>query len=371
MTLLRVLLYPVLLASAAVSASAQGSVQRAGEGPPPSSTKADAYPVVSGALELELRHAGGPRREVLVGLIKSLDASRHPSWGGAVLGACKDGLIDCADYVAIAEERLPRMRSDYPERAEADIQAIRRRAFLQGLSRAQQESLFRRALNTKGIVVEGPIKIRGSEDAALWILRERMYDLIPEIERASRRWVSPPTQSIRAQILVGQACVSTDPGATLLALIRDGVEHDVALQIASTDPMVAFVPCTDLACSAGLLAIPELRRLNPPGVVKELEAILDLYQPVRDKKEQEWLKRVEGAERNHHPVDYSSKPSEISFLGSLGSSVAELVGDLGDRARERQALGGRCLWDRVHEAEREMVRKGLLRAGEMVTGEEH
>jgi hypothetical protein len=307
---------------------------------------------------------------VLIGLIKSLEASGNPSWSSAVLSGCKDGLINCADYVATAEERIQRMRADYPKLAEADVQAIRARAFLQGLSPAQCQSLFLRALNTEGIVVEGPMTIRGSEDAALWILRERMYDLIPEVEKASRRWSSPPNQSLRAQMLVGQASLSADPSAALLVLVRSGVEHDVELQIGSGDIMVAWVPCTDLACSAGLFAISELRRLNPAGTLKELEAILELYQPVKDKNEREWRKRVEEAERKNHPLDYSLKPSEVSYLASLGRSVAELVGDLGDRARERQALGGRCLWDEVNEAEREMVRKGLLKESEMVTGEE-
>ena len=52
MTLQEFLLYPVLLAGAAVSVGGQSPVQPADEGPPPSTTKAVAYPVDSGALEL-------------------------------------------------------------------------------------------------------------------------------------------------------------------------------------------------------------------------------------------------------------------------------------------------------------------------------
>ena len=192
-----------------------------------------------------------------------------------------------------------------------------------------------------------------------------MYDLVPPSQAVYYRWRGGLRPELQARLTLARALTSEKPTDALVALVGQGVERDVALQLARGVHRWP-APCSEPACAIADGAINELRRLSPPGVEAKLRPFLARYEPALTR-----LERASDRSAGARGRQGSSSPSRIAaspaaYLGTVGPRLAELVGDLGDRNAERTALGGPTLWDRVHEAEQEMIAKNLLSPAEVV-----
>jgi hypothetical protein len=295
---------------------------------------------------------------VLETLLSSRTALQGLAWGGLVDRGCQSGALRWVDYVEAARKRVGMVREEYRAKALHEAEYFAKQADIQALSLSDRCALYREAIGTRGGLSAQPFGYLSSEAAAIRALDEEPCPLLQHIEASWKNWDFAPGQVTRAKVLLAHARHAPTPADALLRLVEHGAANEAAMLQAAARGLPA-PERNDLAQLAAEYAIAELRRLNPPGVVERLKPILALYTPPVP---------------TPTPVDRPEPPgadrwSCLICSSSIGWAVAELVGDLGNREAERQAVGGRCLWDQVHEVEVELVKRGKLKPEAMVSVE--
>jgi hypothetical protein len=250
------------------------------------------------------------------------------------------------------------VREEYRAKALHDAEYFAKQADIQALSPSDRCALYREAIGNREGLSAHPFGYLSSEAAAIRALDEEPCPLLQHIEASWQNWGFSPGQVTRAKVLLAHARHAAASADALLRLVEDGAANEAAALQAAARGLPA-PERDDLAQTAAAYAIAELRRLNPPDVLDRVKAILALYTPPVP---------------TPTPVDRPGPPgadrwSCLICSSSIGWAVAELVGDLGDREAERKALGGRCLWDQVHEVEVELVKHGKLKPEAMVSVE--
>ncbi len=314
-----------------------------------------------GRLELELRRAGGPRSDLVAGLLKTSLAVDDPAWGRLVITACREGVVSCRDYVDLAVSRATKEQGGNTDARRAELTLIRKEVELQALSARDRQAFYRNAINTGGATI-GVITVTDVE-AAMRALEEGDNSLLPSIRSRLETWASGDRMAIRPYLDVAEAIASPSASDGLIQLVRQGATYDVTSlkgeKPRSGEDAVAY----DNERRTARLALVRLRRMNPPRVLEDLRNILALYDSVKEQRRRT-EEKLQAAGR---PYLSSEVAAPGDALGRLGKDISEAVGDFGDRALERSALGGPTLWDRVSEAEKALEKRGQLTLGAMVS----
>lgn len=315
-------------------------------------------------LSLELRRAGGSRAPVMTRLVRQLLDAGDPAVPRILVQGCRQGALDCGFCTSAAADVKSLAGSGAAAYREALVREARSSAALCRLGPEGRRELYRGLL--EGSQSQGTELRTSPQEAAVRALEGGMVELVPAIESAAARWPIPPSADFKALLDVSRITAGPEPVLALLRVVEAGVQADVAAQLQRQEYRWA-APCRADSCLRAGLAIDSLRRLGATEAAGPLCQLILKYQPVRERIQQQWNEAVEKAqlESKGWPGDY--EPSSDAYLGSLGSRVAALVGDLGDREAERAALGGPTLWDDVHLAETELMRRGLLDASSTVT----
>lgn len=305
--------------------------------------------ILNARYELELRHAGGPRPDRVDKLLRLRSNLEDPGWGADVIKACKDRLIDCREYVNLAATIVGRDTEDSQTTAarKHTYDQIRREAGLQSMTTQQRRTLYSKAFLQR-VANDGDVEL-DAWNAAERALDEAMYDLIGSIRKAESDWPMHGWDIIEDRhIKIAEALASSDSKRALLNLVRAGIptRHGEPPEVTAR------------------VALSQLRRLNAPGTVEDLKALLELYVPAKEK--QAWDAQ-EKAQRLGRALVASEMPSASAYLGFLGRNIVETIGDLGDREFEKKTLDGRTLWDQVNEVEIRLQKQGKLTASEMVS----
>jgi hypothetical protein len=311
--------------------------------------------------DLEMRRAGGPRQEVIEALLQEAFKRIDPAWGSWLLETCRNRVVDCGAYLVRAAEWSGKVPPHASEKAAYEHQLIRQEAALQAMTGHERKDLFRRIL-MKGADHEGPIHVDDG-DAVMRAYQEGFLDLKPEIATANARHKGHDWGFLDTYRALALAKASNDPVNALLQIVRRGAELESSRKLLPEDAAQRPALADERRAQVtAVIALTELRRINAPGIIAGLQEALKLYAPVKayvaDRDQQQAAGSQEKARERVSPR---------SYLGTLGWSIAELIGDLGDRDFERTALGGRCLWDQVNEVEIVLVKRQLLKVGQMVT----
>jgi hypothetical protein len=312
-------------------------------------------------LDLELRRAGGPRPEVVDSILQSGRDTRARTWMSRVLMACLEHAVRCGDYLGGARAYADHVRPEYRGDAEKLRAALEREIFLEAMSRDERRALYLKTLRSPGAITgAGPFERFDAGDMAIRALDEGMTDLIPEIEESSRRHAIFMPEGLSARIQCATAKEARDPAKALATLIQLGAQEEATQLLATSgrDRVGARSASTTIAA---VLALREFRKLDPRGGADAMREVLAAYEPVRLAKQKA---RDAFIAQGGFPSD---APSSTAYLGELGWRIVELTGDLGDRDFERKTLGGRCLWDQVHEVELALLKKGQISERTMVT----
>lgn len=300
--------------------------------------------------ELEMRRAGGPRKEVLESILTTGTETGDLVWEKEILDACMGGLIDCREFVPLVSAVADHEKA-HREAARGAVERIRQEAVLQAMSDSRRRAFYLKAL-VNGFAEDEGIRL-DYRNAALRILDERMQDLMPRLQSELAIWPNPPSDLLENRVRIMNTLNSRDPQAGLLELVRAGI-------LQSTDS-----PAELLAKRA----LRELRRLNIGGTAERLKEILQLYEGERERQENERRELLEKVQKERRPLlpHEGLRLEANAYLGVLGRGIVETIGDLGDREFERRTLNGETLWDRVHQAELELRRLGRLGENDMVT----
>lgn len=300
---------------------------------------------------LELRRAGGPRPEVLEGILLAAREARDPSWASYLLKACQTGLVDCNGFITLAETEKP--RDPLAGNGRADLAALQCEALLQRTSVRERRRFYSAVLNGQEVGSEFSQLDQCAttwSEAARRVLAERFYDLIPLVERAKGR---AAFRDLWPELEVARASASSDPESALIALTTQSAAHESSLAGKTRVEQSALARTTEAAQGVANLALQELRRRNATGSVPELKKLLTLYEPLR--------LADAGVIRSPLPGG-KPLPRPTGYLMEVGWLLAEAIGDLGDRELERETLAGRTLWDQVNEAELRLMHQGKLKA---------
>lgn len=289
-------------------------------------------------VELELRHAGEPRRDALAELLAAGREHGLPSWGWALNRACEARAADCNDYLKYLSSWVAHQDLKQRSRAEGIVESIRSEATLQAMSPGERRDLYLKVIKD-GYVHLGPALL-DHLNVSIRALQEGMLDLIPAIQSGNARWQN---HAVERQLIISKTQRAKDPVAELQKLVVSGA-NDESRRITEGD--ASLTEATRLA----VMAVRELRRVNPPDGALLLRGSLDQYENVKRTLED----RVKGHVR------------PAAYLGELGWQIAEAVGDLGDRASERQALGGHTLWDQVHAVEERLLKEQKIAPGAVI-----
>jgi len=277
-------------------------------------------------LALELRRAGGARRDTLARLFAMGRTIPGLPWRSRALRACRERLVSCSE-------------PGFAGRAFQD------EAILQGLARDDLHGLLLRALT--GIPdPEDEVKLLPWM-AAYRAVSEGFFDLLPHVEAVRATAPAENRHDLGNRITLAQASRGAEPLGALLRIVERAAGLDVALRSAVLDGAKPVPRRTTQPHRVGHFALDRIRRLGKREAIEPLGRTLRRYEALRSK------------------APPGAKPDRI--LGRLGWEIAETIGDLGDRDFERAALGRRTLWDRVKEAEDELVRRGSLPESELVT----
>jgi hypothetical protein len=289
-------------------------------------------------VELELRRAGGPRRAALAELLAVGRDHSLPSWGWALNRACEARAADCNDYLKYLSSWVAHQDLKQRSRAEGFVESIRLEATLQAMSPGERRDLYLKVIK-EGYVHLGPALL-DHLNVSIRALQEGMLDLVPAIQGGNVTWQN---HAVERQLIITKTQRAKDPVAELQKLVVGGV-NDESPRLTEGD--TSLTEATRLA----VMAVGELRRVNPSGGAQLLRGSLDQYENVKRRLQD----RLKGQVR------------PVAYLGELGWQIAEAVGDLGDRASERQALGGHTLWDQVHDVEERLVKEQKIAASAMI-----
>lgn len=313
---------------------------------------------------LEARHVGGARREVVEELLATDYATGDPAWAARVLEFCKDGTISCVEYAPLVAERIQTSAPDDGVRLSRVQAAFRCESALQNKTRDQRRDIYLAALN-------GDPQLEISDCGFNWanVCRRAASEGMPEVvSQAEKTRVRRGDTTGGSLLTIYKALVSEKPDRELIRILRQSVLYEVSISQKSQKELSAAYAATQEVIGTGHLAVVQLRRRNAPALIDELRAILRLYDGIRDQYAAESKRAVDSAQRDgSRAVDRALAVRPTSYLMQLGWEVAEAIGDLGDREFERATLGGRTLWDQVHEAEEELARQGKIRRSEMVS----
>lgn len=300
--------------------------------------------------ELEMRHAGGPRKEVLEGLLQRAAELQDPDWGRRVVEACVAHYADCNEFTATAAAMAEREKTN-PEVARSLAKRIHDESALQAMTPERRRGFYLAAL-TQGFAKEDDIGL-DYRNAAVRIVGERMLDLLPRVRSESAKWLNPPSELLKRKIELVQTMAAPNVEDRLVDMVRDGISH----------------PGDGVTQLLAIEALQELRVLNRDGTDRRLKQLLDLYEPAA--QEAETRRKQVILKRDQERVSLlSQERAELergSHLGLLRKKVIEAIGDLGDREFERTAIGGTTLWDSVHESETALAKRGQLSPKDMVT----
>jgi hypothetical protein len=285
-------------------------------------------------VDLELRRLGGPRLGVLAQLWE-LCTGRDGEWILRAARVCEAGALPCSRFEPVAAEW--RARGMLAAEAEA-VARIGLLSAFEGMEPVQRRHALEVALRERADARRVGREHAGPDALQLATLAfdQGYLELEPLIEETGL--ITNP--KVQAHARVARALRDPHPVARLLEIIEEGAGLDSAAR--------AWQPeygGDRWGQSGGVLAVAELRRLNPPGVLPQLRQALALY---------EWERGGPGADRQSEgalewQVEDGRELRRRWQLGALGVALAELVGDLGDPETERDALGGPTLADRVEE----------------------
>jgi hypothetical protein len=330
---------------------------------------------VSARLGLEMRRAGGPRREVLESILVA-DRRDDSAWSGRVATLCHEGVIDCGRFLPFVESMPDRVPPTQRESAIGQAQCLKEEAYLQALPMKQRQALYRQAIVTGHSITDlGPWL--DSDNCALRALHDGMDELIPDIERGLRGSLRSNRESIEPALRMRKALTASDPEEALLRLVRHGVEVEVEHTLMPADKRPSDYRPFEAEVLFAMGAVDELRRLNPPGAAERLAALYALYKPAEEKLERERDELLAKEKAGTLPRVYPARvisPAK-GLTGRLARSIVETIGDLGDRDFERTVFRERLdglptLWDRVNQVEKELVKQGKIKASEAVSGEQ-
>ena len=313
--------------------------------------------------ELELRRAGGLRPEIVTRVLGVLYDANDPTWPALLEQSCRRRVVDCNGYLERAGEFARRVHAPAAGNA-SPYPAVVTEAKLQRLDVAGRQDLYRRIMTSPGL--RDPDTGLTPADAGIRAIDEGLYDLVPLAQAIYERWRGSSKPELQVRLAIARALTSAKPADALLDVVDQGVSTDISIQLGRRVHHWP-VPCSEYPCAAAVYAIGEVRRLNPPGIGRKLSEFLSRYQAVRARIAADSKTAPTAASAKGQPdAPARSAVSPPPYLGAVGPGLAELIGDLGDREAERQAVGGVTLWDRVFKAEQEMVKRNLLGASEVV-----
>ena len=352
-------------------------------GPSPAHSEREPLPVdatsgvtLSARLGLEMRRAGGPRREVLESILVA-DRTEDSAWSGRVATLCHEGVIDCGRFLPMLETLPDRVLPAQRKSAVSSAECVKEETCLQVLPMKQRQALYRQAIVTGHPITDlGPWLF--DSECALRALHEGMDELIPEIERGLGGRLHSNREAIEPALRMRKALISSDPTGALLKIIRHGAEVEVERTLRSVDEWEGYYHRAPGAEELFAMdAVREMGRLNPPGAAERLEVLYALYKPAEAKLERERNELLAQEKAGTLPRVYPRReiPRAKGLAGRLARSIVETIGDLGDREFERAVFKDRLddlptLWDRVDRVEKELVKQGRLKASEMVSGQQ-
>jgi hypothetical protein len=335
----------------------------------------DAIMVRTAQLELEFRRAGGPRATIVETLLADLHKSGSEEWYTYARRACSAGLIRCADLVGPAEMLAQRQSPPADKYAEACIESLQIEAAWEALPLSQRRDYYLQAIRTRRVgqgSMVPPDRV-SLVDAVKRSLSDGLYaDIRAEVERDKEGLGFDAWAALQGPVAAALASGGDEPVRALLELVRRGAEEECAVVTLMVQTGTGRAPLDDEAVSAARYAVPALRKLAGTGTLEGLKEIAALYSKAVAIGEEQ---RRQGLEAQEHRKDASPLIQDETvdpltlMATTLWPSIAELIGDLGDREFERAALGGRCLWDQVHEVEVELVKRGKLKPEAMVSVE--
>jgi hypothetical protein len=236
---------------------------------------------------------------------------------------------------------------------QAQLVQIRLAAALQRLGRGERKNVYERALERRAVTLGGAT-LYGTE-AVRWMIGERMVELASFARRSVAAWDIYQQEAAAPYLLILDALASPRPSQSLTSLVRQA-----ATQAAESRRVQGQASGqTTVPERAGFLAIEELRRLDAGAETETLKSIIELLREAKNGD------RQPKANIGQNPSN--DRDRKLESLGSLGISIAGVIGDLGNREFEREALGGRTQLDQVSEAEKKLVGQGKLQTREMVS----
>jgi len=321
-------------------------------------------------LELETHRAGGPRREVVRGILLA-GRTDDAAWSGEVTFACLQGQIDCAEFEPLVHPLAGKLTGDWRRAVEHDLSVLNREAYVNSLPASARHDAYRqRLMGTPPI--DPNLGWLNASAAALRALREGFDDLIPLIRANLGGSLESNRTSIERALRVRRAVISSNPGRALLKLVREGVEWDIKRSLATPDEMKKHKYGDETPFQVAGQALVELERLNPSGAAEGLKDCLEMYEPVARRMEAE----REAAEARSGLIGAGTpekQPARKYLVGWISGQILTVIGNLGDRefvrnVYSRELPGYMTPWDRVEQLEKELVKRGELKASEMVCG---
>ncbi len=318
--------------------------------------------------EVEMRRAGGPRPVLLETIFKEAGLSADRMWPLWLREACRRRLVDCNAFL-----RDPRAEGD------KELQKI---AAIQALGTQARKALYREALRREADTY-APGELRGF-DAAMYALAEGMDDLLPDVRRwVGRRTVEQGSARVAERLTLYEAERSSNPAVAVLGSIRRACRDDVD-DLLKHDPGHLRSNQLEAEVALARAAFDVLRKLDPPDVLPELKALYGGYRHVAEdyRRRAGELDEQSRAGKKTDPNLRSRLEDLCRYGGALEFPLAQLIGDLGDRAVERRAAYQLCRtcqtyspnpaafpipWDQLYVTERALVQKGEMTESEMVT----
>jgi hypothetical protein len=331
--------------------------------------KENAHWIVLRQYELETRRAGGARPEVILAALHHLEAARDPLLTRVAWEACFAGTLRWEAVLPAVQRLIDTLPAEQRDWGNHQLAAFRLEAGFAAMEAPARRDWYRKKLTEIYYPSkEDPI---GPGDAAVSVMEgacrfESFYlELLPVVAHVM---TNETTLGFipRQQMEVAEACATANPAARLLTIMEEGVRADLDSGRNSSragGPM--STPHDDYKFN---LALRAFRRLNPPEGLQRVKELLALYE--RAEQQRGKLDKAAATPADDRPATGSHlmpTPSPGSLTSGLARTLAELAGDLGDRDLERKVLGGRCLWDQVHEFETELLRTKQISRAQMAS----
>ncbi|HVN76553.1 MAG TPA: hypothetical protein VMT19_09565 [Thermoanaerobaculaceae bacterium] len=315
--------------------------------------------VLGGRFALEMRRAGGPRPDVLLGFLEDPPLPDGNMWMRLALAACDQDRVPCQELLSAFDRLRAASGTSALVFRPDDRELLEKRVARQRLSTEERTDLYRRALS-EGSPLEWRGVYESGRDAARRVYNEKIVQLYPLADSYLDAHADWEMDSARAARRVASAAASPHSLAALVALVREVAAWDVGAW-AMADDQRRHTQYVGTSSRRQLLerTLTELRMLELPGTATALKEVMSLFREAELVKASPELGRL-----LTHP-----QPPRVWFKDEFSLAIAEAIGDLGDRDTERAVFGGRCLFDMVSEGEKAMVAAGMMEANQMVTGD--